>query len=121
MSGSGNPKINKRWCLLMIFSKSDGGDTHIPSIPRVMCQGHGPRGAQGDVPHGERGGHGNFPEDKSRKLRLERQRRGVLGGDKRAAATQAGVFPSLWKSVVSWEMLIFRSASFLRTWNLTHP
>lgn len=40
--GSGNPKkIKHGFCSLC--SQSLLGETHIPAIPRVMCQGHGPR------------------------------------------------------------------------------
>lgn len=96
-------------------------DSHIPPIPRVMCQGHEPRGAQ-DVPYGERGGHRNFPKGKFGRLKLERQRRWFWGGGGRGIATKAGgVFSSLCSSAVSWEKLIFCSASFLGIWNLNHP
>lgn len=59
--GSGDLKINRTWFLFTMFSKSGGGITHIPPIPRIMCWDHEPRGCIGAVPQEERGGNGERP------------------------------------------------------------
>ena len=60
-----------------MFSKSGGADPHIPPIPRILRQGHEPRGTQELLHMREGAVMGSLSENKSGKLKF-RDKRGAF-------------------------------------------